>query len=336
MSDPNDRTTIRVGLIGASRISINAVIVPARVTEGVEVTGVAARSPSRAKWFAAEHGIIRAFSGYDLLITDPEIDLVYIGTPPGAHAALALAAIAAGKPVLVEKPFALTSEEALCVYAAAKAADVQVFEAMHSQHHRLFGRVLDIIHSGEIGQIRHVEATFDAAIDPNDPFRWDVSLGGGALMDLGVYPLAWLRRLLGEDFDVTNVEAELRSGVDARFAATLVFHGGIVGQIGCSMMASTFHARLLLIGDYGTVDVMNPVAPQNGHLLTITANGSARHETVDGPTTYEAQLAAVRDACRRSAQFPFADDDYVHSMGAIERVRAAFMPRSPRPDDAVS
>lgn len=314
---------LKIGLLGASRVATFAVIEPARRLDGVEVAAVAARDVERARGYAEKHGITRVHADYAGLLADPEIDLVYLGTPPAVHAEQALAAIAAAKPVLVEKPFALHAEQARQVHDAAKAAGIRVFEAMHSPHHQLFARILEIVRGGEIGAIRSLKASFVAPIPESDPLRWTSEMGGGALMDLGVYPLAWVRRIAGERFTVRRVTAEFRHGVDASFSALLEFPGEVACELMASMTAAEPGAAMTVVGSKGRIEVRNPVAPQWGHALTVSIGSETRVETVEGPTSFEAQLEAVRATLVDGAPFPFADDDYVLSMEAIERVRAA-------------
>lgn len=316
--------TLNIGLVGASRVATYAMIAPARSVEGVTIAAVSARTAERAQEYADEHGIGRAYGDYSVLLADPRIDLIYLGTPPSVHAEQALAAIAAGKAVLVEKPFAMNSVEAKQVQAAAKAAGVPLFEAMHSPHHALFARILSVLESGEIGRILSIKALFAAPIPETDPLRWNAALGGGALMDLGVYPLAWVRRIAGEEFTVNRVEVDFRHGVDASFTASLEFPDGVVAQVSASMKADAPTARLDIEGEAGSLHVVNPLAPQRGHSLTVTTAADTRTETVEGPSTYEVQLATIRAALLEGAQYPFPDDDYIRSMEAIERVRAKF------------
>ena len=311
-----------IGLLGASRVATYAILEPARALPGVRVHGVAARDSERAKRYAAEHGINRSYASYQDLLDDPEIGLVYVGTPPAYHVPQALAAIAAGKATLVEKPFALDAAEARRVFIAAREADVPIFEAMHSPHHALFARLHALLAQGRIGKLRHVEAVFDAPIPLDDPIRWSAVLGGGALMDLGVYPLAWVRRICGEDFIVEIAEAKLRGDVDASFSAKLRFEGGTTAIVSSSMTPDRPTAMLHLQGERGHIIVNNPLAPQLGHTLTITVDGNSHTETLGGPSTYEAQLAAVRDAVLGADFHPFPADDFVRSMKAIDRVRA--------------
>jgi len=316
--------TLKFGIIGASRVASYALIAPSKIVPDVSVTAIAARDPKRALNFAKQHGIGRAYDTYALLLADPNVNIVYISTPPNTHAQLALDSIAAGKHVLVEKPFAMSVEEAYRVHDAGLAAGVKAFEAMHSPHHKLFKRVLDIVHSGEIGTVKKLSAAFNAPIDKADPFRWDPGLGGGALMDLGVYPLAWVRRIGGENFEVVAAKAIWRYGVDASFTATLCFDSGIYCTISSSMDALVASAFLKIEGDKGVIEVINPLAPQMGHSLQVTLGAVTRDEDINGPSTYEAQLTAIRDACLGRGYYPFSNYDYIDSMAGIEKIRAAF------------
>lgn len=314
---------LRVGLVGASTVSTYAIIAPAREMEGVEVVAVAARDPERARAYAERHGIPRALPDYDALFADPDIDLVYIGTPPRLHAKQAIAAITAGKAVLVEKPFALSSADAARVAMIAREAGVPIFEAMHSPHHRLFTHILEIANCGVLGPWRSIEAVFDAPIDADDPIRWRADLGGGALMDLGVYPLAWVRRIAGEQFTVAAASAVMRAGVDEAFEAHLDFGSGLTARVASSMIAQSPFSRLRIAGGDGVLTVDNPLAPQRGHKLTAQTVSKTWTETVEGPSSYVAQLTAVRAAVLDHADFPFPPEDFVRSMEAIERIQVA-------------
>jgi predicted dehydrogenase len=286
---------------------------------------MAARDECRAADYAKLHDIPRVHSSYEALIADPEIDLVYISTPPACHAEQALLAIAAGKPVLVEKPFAMSAPEARRVHDQAQGSGVPVFEAMHSLHHALFGRLLALIGEGAIGDLRHLTAEFNVPIDDRQgEFRWNAQLGGGALMDLGVYPRAWCRRLLGQSFTVESADADFRRGVDAAFSARLRFAGSVTAEVKSSMADTNRAASLLIEGTSGTLQVSNPVAPQLGHELRLRTEAGETAEIVEGPSTFEAQLIALRDTLVDGAAFPLPADDFVRSMEAIDAVRSAW------------
>ncbi|MEQ1866706.1 MAG: Gfo/Idh/MocA family oxidoreductase, partial [Micropepsaceae bacterium] len=179
-------TTLNIGIIGAARVAVYAMIVPAKENPRAHVAAIAARDPARGRAFAAAHGIARVHSSYNDLIGDPSIDLVYVATPPALHAASAIAALRAGKNVLVEKPFAMNAAEARAILAESVRAGRLVFEAYHYRHHALWHRIVDIVGGGGLGAIKLIEAAFHVPIERSaSEFRWNAGLGGGALMDLG-------------------------------------------------------------------------------------------------------------------------------------------------------
>lgn len=313
--------TVRIGLIGAARVASYAIVDPARSVRGAHLTAIAARDPERASAFAERHGIVTVHHDYRSLFADPAIDLVYLATPPSTHADLAHRAIAAGKHILVEKPFAINATEAAAILDHTTERGVHAFEAIHAPHHALFGEVRTIVASGVLGRISRVNAHFSTIIaDEPGEFRWHAALGGGGLMDLGVYPLALCRRLLGEDFRVDAVAVEFKGGVDARLRADLSF-GDVAVRIGCSMIDS-FDACLEIVGDHGTLHVRNPIAPSLGNCLSLRTGTSCEKREIDGATSWTAQLAAIVATLRDGAPYPFPADDPLASMRAIERVKA--------------
>ena len=333
---------LRIGIIGAARVATYAMIAPARARGDVMIAAVAARDPARARAYAAMHGIARVHDSYAALAADPAIDLVYVATPPVAHLAHARLAIAVGKPVLVEKPFTMDVAEAETLLAEAAAAGVPVFEAMHSRHHAIWPLVTELL--PRLGRLRRIDAVFDVAVGiAADEFRWDAALGGGALMDLGIYPLAWVRAVAGEPLAATGAIMERQRGADARqrgadarqrgadarqrgadarFSATLSLPGDVIATVAADMTAPR-RAQLMITGDSGRLVIDNPLAPQLGHAITLTTIAGAETFRADGPGSYDAQLAAVVATLRDGAAFPLAADDAVQSMRAIALVRAA-------------
>ena len=317
-----DNKCIRIGIIGAARVAVYALLAPARDEPRANVVAIASRDVDRAKEYAKTNAIPRVHETYDALLSDAEIDLVYVATPPALHAKIALASIAAGKHVLVEKPFAMSSHEAKEVADAGHAGGVFVAEATHSRHHRLFAGVVEIVRGGDLGDITQMTGCFEAPIGRTpEEFRWRQELGGGALMDLGVYPLAWLRGISGEEPRVASASATIESSVDAAIDAEMDFPSGTHGTIRASMIAQRFTATLMVEGTLARLEVANPLAPQMGHAISIFREGVQKTETVSGPTTFAAQLAAVCSSIQDGTPFPLPDRDYVKSMAAIEAIR---------------
>jgi predicted dehydrogenase len=273
MTDP-----IRIGLLGASRIAPPAVIAPAREDGRFIITAVAARDPERARAYAKTHGIAAIAADYAELVRREDVDVVYNGLPPAGHAEWTIAALEAGKSVLCEKPFARDAAEACAMVEAAQRAGRPLIEAFHYRFHRVMCEAEALVREGRLGRIVRASARFDAPI-ANAPgeLRWSRVQGGGALMDLGTYPLHALRTLLGEAPCVESAEARFEDGVDAELSGRLAFPSGARAQIACSMVVERPMARLELTGERGSLEIVNFIAPQRGCRFVVTIDGTA-HE----------------------------------------------------------
>jgi predicted dehydrogenase len=150
-------------------------------------------------------------------------------------------------------------------------------------------------------------------------------------MDLGCYPLQWVRVAAGEEPFVEAASMRMVDGVDAATEAQLLFPSGAKANVACSMDGGSFAAFLNITGELGSMKVLNPLAPQMGHKLDVEIGGQVRSETVDGPSTFKAQLLAVAATLLDDAPFPLAPDDPVKSMSVIDAVRTASTSRATSP-----
>ena len=315
--------TIRVGILGAAKIAPKAIIDPARNNPEFEVVAVAARDQNKAKAYAAKHGIPFFAASYSALIARADVDLVYVALPPVAHLAVCGEAAKAGKPVLCEKPFAMNAAEARTMVGAAAQAKRPLIEAFHNRFHKVMHRAIAIVASGELGPLVEAEAVFDAPIpyQPNE-LRWIPALGGGALMDLGCYCVHALRTLAACEPKVASASCTIVHGVDETTLAELHFPNGLRAKMR-TMMNAPFKAALQLKGEKGSLDISNYLAPQMGCRFTVEAGGRTRDEPVDGPTTYDAQLAHVADVMLRGAVPLTGGADAVANMECIDAIYAA-------------
>lgn len=316
---------LRIGLLGAARIAPAAVIVPARELDRVEVVAVAARDATRAAAFAEEHEIPLVFDSYPALVESDAVDAVYIGLPPSEHERWTLAALDAGKHVLCEKPFACTATQAESMVAAADRTGLVLAEAFHWRYHPLAARIREVLRSGTIGRIVSIDASFSAAIPDVADIRHQLALGGGAMMDLGCYAVQWARFAAEnepEGIEATAVEGE--TGIDLSMEATLRFAGGIDAIVRCSMAPDvTTSNALRVIGDAGTVEVINPVAPHLGHSLVVQDRSGTSTETVPGRTTYDHQLEAFVGAVLDGEPIPTGGADAIATMRVIDACYSA-------------
>jgi predicted dehydrogenase len=313
-----------LGILGAAGIAPAVVIRPAARRDDVVVGAVAARRGARA--YADRHGIERSYDGYAALLADPTVDVVYNALPPSLHARWTIAALEAGKHVLCEKPFTMDAAEAAQVVATAERCDRRAIEAFHDHYHPLSGWVRDFLSGPGVGTVRRVEAVFTGAT-PFDPasIRHDPSLGGGALMDLGCYPIHWVRAGFRAEPDVRAARAVLNPlGADLEIEADLELPGGVPVRLHASMSEGVPLASTLTVeGDRGVLQVENIVFPANGHSIRTEIDGVPRRRTVAGEETYDHQLAAVLDALATGAPLPTEGADPVANMVVIDAVYAA-------------
>jgi predicted dehydrogenase len=313
--------TLRIGLLGASRVAVYAMIAAAKDVGGVEVVAVAARDPERARAYAELHGIPKSYGDYQALIEADDVDAVYNGLPPNLHALWSIAAVDAGKPVLCEKPFALSIGDVEAMLAAEARTGRLIMEAQHTYYHPRHARIREIVQGGLLGKIQTIDAQFDVPIPQTpDELRWDGAVGGGALWDLGIYPLYWLRAAMGEEPELVSAAHALNErGADIWTDAWFRFASGATGSISSSMERD-FAVWLKVVGDNGTLHVPNPMSP-NVQTLTLTIGGDATEEHFTSRPTYSFQLDAFRDAVVNGAAVQTRGEDSLATIRLLSEIR---------------
>lgn len=325
---------LRIGVLGASRIAVNALVAPAQLT-GARLVAVAARDRGRAATFAAAHGVERVLDSYAEVLADPEVEAVYNPLANGLHGPWNLAALAAGKHVLTEKPSASDAAEAREVRDAAARAGVVFMEAFHYLYHPVARRLLEIVDSGEIGELRHVEVHMEIPPPPDGDLRWSLPLAGGGLMDVGCYGIHLYRmlgRFAGGAPRVTGAEGRERAGspgVDEWVRAELAFPGGATGVLHSSMAASEVRMTARLVGTAGELNAGNFVLPHRDDSVRVTAGGTEREEQLGRRPSYAYQLEAFAGAIRDGAPVPTDADDAVATAELLDDCyrAAGFNPR---------
>ncbi|MFF4781080.1 Gfo/Idh/MocA family protein [Streptomyces griseorubiginosus] len=329
MSEP-----LRIGVLGAARISESSLIGPARAT-GHRVVAVAARDRARAEAWAAEHGVERVAGSYAELIADPEVEVVYNPLANGLHGPWNLAALAAGKHVLSEKPSASNAEEAAEVREAAAKAGTVFMEAFHYLFHPVTRRLHEILASGEIGELRHVEALVAIPAPSDTDPRWSLPLAGGAVMDLGCYSLHALRMLApwaGGTPRLVSARGGERAqapGVDEWLDADLAFPGGATGSARCHMAYDRLEMSCRVTGSLGEVLAPNFVLPHLDDRLVVRTEDGERTERLGTRSSYTYQLEAFADRVRGGAALPLDAEDAVATMTLVDAAyrAAGFEPR---------
>lgn len=294
-------------------------------TAGLTVAAVGSRSAASAQAFAATFDIPRAYGSYAELFADPEVDIVYIATPNAQHMDAALAAIAAGKHVLIEKAVTLTAAQAQQIADAATATGVLAMEAMWTRYLPHMARIREIIAAGTLGEIRTVWADHTQRL-PSDPEHRinALSLGGGALLDLGVYPVSFLSDMLGTPTSIRAVGRLGETGADTEVSASFTHAGGVVSSMIVSSRgvgANTAH----IVGTQAQI-VIDSVwySPTSFRVISPTGEMLEAYEsTVEGRgMQYQALHAEeiIAAGGRDALLLPFAESIAV--MATMDEIRA--------------
>jgi predicted dehydrogenase len=316
---------LRIGCLGAAKIAPAALVRPCASNDGVVCAAVAARDPNRARAFAAKHGIAKVHESYEALLADDDLDAVYNPLPNGLHGLWTLRALEHGKHVLCEKPFTANAAEARRVADRAEASGLVVMEAFHWRYHPMAARMLEVIGSGELGEVQRIEAALCFPLPLFKDIRWQLALAGGALMDAGCYPVHMVRTLAGAEPTVVSASARLRSpGVDRRMEAEFSFADGRTGRILASMWSSTLlRLRVVVTGSKGTMRVFNPTTPHMFNRLSVVSAGQRHHERVRGGPTYNYQLEAFRAAVQEGTPTLTPPSESVANMEVIDAIYEA-------------
>jgi predicted dehydrogenase len=314
-------STIQIGLLGAARITPAALIRPARKVAGVEVVAVAARDQARARAFARQHGLALVLPSYADLLAEPGIDAIYNPLPNSLHAEWTIRALAAGKHVLCEKPLGSNAAEAEQMMQAAQTNGRVLLEAFHYRYHPLAARIKQIVESGELGRLRHLEANFCVPLLRFGDIRYRYELGGGAMMDLGCYVVHMLRQLAGSEPEVVKAEARTSSPqVDRWMRAELRFPTRVTACLTVSFWSPIPRVNLAVHGETGELSVLNPVLPHLFHRLTVRSAKGKQSERVPGETTYTHQLRAFVDLVRDGQTPPTNAADAIANMRVIDAI----------------
>jgi len=325
----NAGQTLRFGTLGAAHIAPNALIKPANDIPEVQVVAVAARDRKRAEEFAEAHRILRVYDTYEEVISDPEIDAIYNPLPNSHHCAWTIAALRAGKHVLCEKPLASNAAEAEQMATVARETGCFLGEAFHYRYHPFAARIREIIGSGMLGRLRHLEGNFSVPVVSENNIRFDWSLAGGCTMDMGCYPLHMMREFSGRTPRVVGANAKTGpANIDVSMEVELDLGESVTARVTCSMapdcqLGATFVAR----GELGELAAINPVAPHIGNQITIETRTQKKTESIAGDTTYTCQLRAFIAQLRGEKAFPTDAAEGVINMRIIDDVyRAANFP----------
>lgn len=261
LSNGTSDGTIRWGILGTGFIA--GLQTKDLRENGFTVQAVGSRSVESGKAFAEQHGIATAHGSYEDLAADPLVDVVYIATPHPMHHANALLALTAGKHVLIEKSFTMNAREAQEIVDLAESRGLVALEAMWTRFLPHMIRIRELIAEGAIGEVRKVVASHNQSL-PQDPAHRlnDPALGGGALLDLGIYPISFAFDVLGTPARITASATMTATGVDRQTAAIFEYDGGAQALVDCELDAASAN-RAMVLGTKGWIDIehtwYNPV-----------------------------------------------------------------------------
>ncbi len=322
--------TIGWGILGAGRI--------ARLfAHGLEdapdarLVAVASRTPDRLKQLGETFGGVQLHREYTALVEDPAVDIVYVATTNQLHRELSLLALRAHKPVVCEKPFTMDAAEAREVIALARREGVFCMEAMWMRFLPLVRALPELLTSGGLGEVRMLRADF-GEWNPYSPEHrlFEPALGGGALLDLGVYPLSLAFYLLGRPRAVASRASLAPTGVDAQSAAVLEYPNGRLAFIACSIVAR-LPTDALIVGERGHIRIHAPLYRPSEYSVAYHGEGGTEHRqgTVSVPFqgngyNYEAveAMRCLRAGERESPVMPL--DETLAIMETMDAIRACW------------
>jgi predicted dehydrogenase len=326
---PGDRP-VRWGILATGKIA-TAFVKNLAVLEECETVAVGARKQDSADAFAREHGIARAYGDYRALVEDPEVDVVYVATPHSLHREHVELAFEAGKPVLCEKSITLTAADAEHLVRLAREKNLFLMEAMWMRCIPLVRRLRQVLGSGALGEVRQVRADIGFVVDkPATDRLLDPALGGGALLDMGIYPLTFASLFLGEPSTIASVATLSDGGVDLDLALSLGYESGATAALTATMTAWSPRDATIAT-DRGRIDIPAPFH----HPTTVTwqafdgdpdFTGSAVVEELSedliGTGLANEALEVVRCLRNGETESPLVPlDDTVAMMRQMDRIR---------------
>ncbi len=289
---------LRWGLISTANIN-DKVIEAMPGSKRHQLAAVASRNLDKAKAYAQKNKIGRAYGSYEEMLADPEIDVVYNPLPNHLHAEWTIKACQAGKHVLCEKPFMLNMDEMDAVEAAARQNGVVVQEAFMYRHHPQTLKVKAMLDQGAIGKIGIIRGVFTFLLEDPKNVRLVPEWGGGALWDVGVYPVSYMRTMMGtEPEEVLCWQTSGPTGIDIAFGGEMRFTGGVLGQFQCGFN-STHYTSMEILGDKGSLQIPEPFSPGKKSVFNQFIERKPQKVEVDGMELYLGELENMADCIQK-------------------------------------
>ena len=315
--------TIQWGVLGCARIARLQVIPAIRRCANARLAAVASRDPAKLAEFQMLFGAaapFRAHASYDALIDDPAIDAIYLPLPNALHRDWAIRAMRSGKHVLCEKPLALNSHQAQEMVDTARECGVLLMEAFmyrYTDRMRQIGKVLD---SGVLGKILSINSTFRFLLDREHTIKEDAALGGGAMYDVGCYPLNLISLIAGAEPVSVAVECDRRHGVDVNLSALLRYEDGLIASLHCGFNAfGRMHSEI--VGSEGVLLAPDTFLDDAG-LLTVHSKNGCQQLEVAQSDRYGEEIRDFSSAILEHRAPKLSLDESLIAMRTLDRIIA--------------
>jgi len=313
---------INWGVLGTADIAYTQTIPGMRLAENCELYAVAGRSLEKAQKFQRDFGFEKAYEGYEKLLEDPEVEAVYIPLPNSLHAEWSIRALKAGKHVLCEKPLAPTEAETVRMFEAAKENHVFLMEAFAYLHNPVIDALKAELDSGVIGEIRYMDSAFIAGRRPDTDIRLRRETYGGALYDLGCYPVSMILWMIsGEPAQVKAAARFSERGVDLETSAIMIYDSGITAGADCGMIPQIGRLdRFNVMGTEG--EIHSPFwFNQPGEIsYTVIRKGKTETKTVFAKNNYQLEVEQL-GKCIRGLETPRVTEEFsVRCARTLDRI----------------
>ena len=299
---------LRIGIIGCGNIAATLAGTMLKMSDRILIEAVASRDKAKAEEFASRFGVEKAYGSYEELYEDSNVDLIYVATPHAFHCAQMLDALEHGKNILAEKAFCINAKEAEKVFTLAAKKHLYVAEAIWTRYMPSRKMIRDIIESGRIGRVTSLTANLGYKII-HKPRIYDPALGGGALMDIGVYPLNFVLMAMEGDTikSLSGLAEKSEKGVDLRNTINIAFESGAVASI-FSDAECVSDRRGMIYGTEGSIEVLNVNNPEEIRIYSadrpavLLETIQVKHE-ING---YEYEIDAAAEAIENGKMEPDA------------------------------
>jgi len=311
---------IRWGVMGCARIARMQVVPAIQRCPNAKLQAVASRDPGKLTEFRNLFGDFTAHSAYETLIDDPAVDVIYLPLPNSMHCEWAIKAMGKGKHVLCEKPLALNARDAEKMVSTAKDCGVQLMEAFMYRYTDRTKKIRAVLDSGVLGEIRCINSTFRFFLDRENTIKENPELGGGALYDVGCYPLNLIGLVTQEDPVSVAVECANSHGVDVNLSAILRYQNGLIASLHCGLNA---FGRIFseIAGSKGLLLVPDTFLDNAGQLQLLTDKGTELIDVAESDR-YASEITDFSAAILERRDPMLSPDESLRNMRILERLAA--------------